>query len=60
MMTLDQILAIRQLRQSGYAVCIFTPDEMPDSNPSDVEDRMCEAGWQQINHDTPDGKPISA
>jgi hypothetical protein len=51
---------LRGLRKAGCAVCVFLPHEMPHSDPSDVEDAMCEGGWRQINFDTPDGKPISA
>jgi len=58
-MTKEQIQALRDLRQAGYAVCVFTPDEMPDSRQRDVEDAMCEGGWRQINFDTPDDQPIS-
>ena len=42
---------LKQLRIEGYAVCIFTPDEMPNSNPDHVEDAMCVAGWGVINED---------
>lgn len=59
-MTPEQIAVIRQLRAAGYAVCIFTPDEMQDSKPHRVEDAMCEGGWNQINFDAPDGASISA
>ena len=59
-MTEEQLKTISALRDEGYAVCIFMPDEMPDSNPKDVETSMCEGGWNQINFDTPDGQPISA
>ena len=56
----NQIAVLRELRSEGYAVCVFTPDEMPDSRQRDVEDAMCEGGWRQINFDTPDNQPISA
>jgi hypothetical protein len=59
-MTEDQLKMICALRDEGYAVCIFTPEEMPNSNPEDVEEAMCMSGWDQINFDTPDGQPISA
>ncbi len=58
-MTKEQTQTLRDLRQAGYAVCVFTPDEMPDSRQRDVEDAMCEGGWRQINFDTPDDQPIS-
>jgi len=51
---------LRGLRKMGCAVCVFLPHEMGDIDIEQVEDAMCEAGWQQINFDTPDGQPISA
>ena len=59
-MTADQLKVLRELRSEGYAVCVFTPEEMPDSRPRDVEDSMCAGGWRQINFDTPANQPISA
>jgi hypothetical protein len=59
-MTENQINVLRELRSEGYAVCVFTPGEMPDSRQRDVEDAMCEGGWRQINFDTPANQPISA
>ncbi len=59
-MTEDQIKVLRELRSEGYAVCVFSPGEMPYSRQRDVEDAMCEGGWRQINFDTPDGQPVSA
>jgi hypothetical protein len=51
---------LNNLRKVGCAVCVFLPDEMPQSDPDDVEDAMCQAGWNQINFDTPTNAPISA
>jgi hypothetical protein len=48
------------LRKVGCAVCVFLPDEMPQSEPDDVENAMCQAGWSQINFDAPAGTTISA
>lgn len=59
-LTTEDIAALRRLRDKGCAVCVFLPHEMPHTDPSDVEDAMCEGGWRQINFDTPDGRPISA
>ncbi len=59
-MTENQRNVLRELRNEGYAVCVFTPEEMPNSNPEDVESTMCEGGWRQINFDTPSDQPISA
>jgi hypothetical protein len=59
-MKADQLKVLRELRSEGYAVCVFQPEEMPDSRPRDVEDAMCGGGWRQINFDAPDGQSISA
>lgn len=37
-MTQAQIQTIRDLRAAGYAVIIWTPEELGDTHPSDVED----------------------
>jgi len=39
---------VDQLREKGYAVSIFTPDELEGVRISSVEDRMVEAGWDMI------------
>lgn len=59
-LTPEDVAALRSLRERGFAVCVFNPDEMPHSDQDMVEDAMCEAGWRQINFDTPDGERISA
>ena len=51
--------ALESLRKRGFAVCVFTPGEMPHSDPDDVEIGMCQAGWNQINFDAPPGSSIS-
>lgn len=56
----DEVKVLRSLRERGFAVCVFTPDEVNHSDPCDVEDSMCQAGWNQINFDTPAGERISA
>jgi hypothetical protein len=40
--------AIHSLRQAGYAVVTFTPDEIGDADPWRVEDRLVELGNQVI------------
>ena len=50
-MTPRQILAIRQLRDAGYAVCVFNPEELGGVDRERVEDRMCEEGWEAIDCD---------
>ena len=43
-MTPEQKAAIEQLRSEGYAVVIFTPDEIKDANASHLEDILVERG----------------
>lgn len=45
----QQRKALVELRMQGYAVVVFTPDEL-DGAPSDrVEDLMVERGWNAID-----------
>lgn len=37
-MTPLQIQTLRELRAAGYAVIIWTPEELGETHPSDVED----------------------
>jgi hypothetical protein len=52
-LTKEDIAVLSRLRAEGCAVCVFLPQEMPDSDTRRVEDAMCEAGWNQINFDAP-------
>jgi hypothetical protein len=38
-MTSTQLAAIRELRAAGYAVILWTPEELNGADPSDVEDQ---------------------
>lgn len=49
-MTQEQLTALRQLRDAGYAVCVFTPDELGNAPSDRVEDAMCEGGWERIHY----------
>jgi hypothetical protein len=40
---------IRQLRDKGFAVAIFTPEEVGDAGERRVEDAMVSAGWDYID-----------
>jgi hypothetical protein len=48
--------AIRAMRAEGYAVTVFTPDEMPHSSSEDVEDEMVYRGWVKIEFDNADAQ----
>ena len=41
--------ALRNLRDAGYAVVAFTPDELDGADPSTVEDLMIQRGWDAID-----------
>lgn len=52
-MTDEQLAVIMQLRDQGFAVCVFTPEEIETGSAStdDIEERMRMAGWDTINGD---------
>lgn len=47
-MTPEQVKAISQLRDDGYAVAIFTPEELDGADADRIEDLMVERGWNAI------------
>jgi hypothetical protein len=47
-LTENEITMVQGLRQKGFAVCIFNPDELGDASPDKAEERMCAAGWDVI------------
>lgn len=40
--------ALAMMREFGYAVVAFTPEELEGANPESVEDRLTERGWDII------------
>lgn len=48
-MTEAQLKAILELRSAGYAVCLFSPEELQGVNPHLVQDGMAVAGYQAID-----------
>ncbi len=40
--------ALQLLRDAGFALCAFDPEELDGANPDKVEQRMCAAGWDFI------------
>jgi hypothetical protein len=48
-LSFEMIEMLRELRENGWVVCLFTPDEVAESDPEDIEYAMCEAGWSKIN-----------
>lgn len=47
-MTKAEQAAIASLRHKGFAVIVWTPEELEDANPRKVEDRSIELGWDVI------------
>lgn len=47
-MTPEQVKAISQLRDDGYAVAIFTPEELDGADADRIEDLMVECGSNAI------------
>ena len=48
-MNAEQQKIIDELREQGYAVTIFTPEELGDVSADSVEDDMVSSGWNTIN-----------
>ena len=42
--------ALKNLREAGYAVTVFSPEELAGVDPSAVEDMMVERGWLTIEN----------
>lgn len=40
--------SVNALRDEGYAVVVFNPDELASADPTDVCDRLIELGWDVI------------
>jgi len=47
-LTEAELEMLRGLNARGFAVAVFTPDELDDADHLDVEDAMIEAGWNVI------------
>ena len=53
-MTPEELATIQSLREQGYAVVVFNPEELAGAPARKVEDRMCEVGWEAIDYLTAD------
>ena len=49
-MTPEEIATIQSLRDQGYAIVLFNPEELAGVSADDVESRMCEMGWEVIDY----------
>ena len=47
-MTKDQIAVLQDLAAEGYAVVVFTPEELQGTDPDKLEDVMTSYGWEVI------------
>ena len=47
-MTPEQQKAIQELRHEGYAVIIWTPEEVGSASVNRLQDRSIELGWEII------------
>lgn len=47
-MTKQELDTLRSLRNRGYAVIVWTPDELQEADAQRVEDRSIELGWDII------------
>jgi hypothetical protein len=45
----SDIAVLRSLHDRGFAVCVFTPEEIGNAEQEEVEDHMCHGGWATIN-----------
>ena len=45
----EWIKIVREMRSEGFAVVIFTPEELREAYQEDVEDRLVELGWDVID-----------
>lgn len=48
-MTPEEHAVIDGLRDRGYAITIFNPDELRGADPRDVENVLCIKGWDAID-----------
>lgn len=48
-MNKDELKVIRALKDKGYAVVLFEPEELEGASPDRVEDRLIELGWDVIS-----------
>jgi hypothetical protein len=49
-MTDEAMKFIQEIRDLGYAICIFTPEELNGAKPHKVEDELVSAGWDIIDN----------
>ena len=55
-----EFVVINSLKDRGYAVVVFTPQEMRGADTGHVEDRLVELGWDVIDVLADDGVPAAS
>jgi len=48
-MTDEEVKMIRDMRNRGFAVVVFTTEELKGASSDGVEDRLIELGWEVID-----------
>ena len=48
--------SIDELRDAGYAIVIFTPEELEGADPDKVEENLVSTGWDIISIHAQDAK----
>ena len=48
-MSPEEVSALKSLRDKGYAVVVFSPDELRGADKDDVEQDLVLAGWDVID-----------
>lgn len=48
-MSPEEVEVLKALRSKGYAVVVFSPDELRDADKDDVEQDLVLAGWDIID-----------
>jgi hypothetical protein len=49
-------MTIEQLRFLGYAVVVFSPEELAGADPSQIQEQMVSDGWDVIDSLRPTGQ----
>lgn len=51
-LTKEELMMIRSLQKRGYAVVIFTPEEVGEASADSLEGHMISKGWEYLSvHD---------
>jgi hypothetical protein len=48
-LTEEELTTLRAIRDKGFAVVIFTPEELQNVPPSKLEDDLIALGWDTID-----------